>query len=84
MAQQTREAIVQLLLSAYQQVTSQISSPIDSIIAIGQGDFLVPDFTGGLPIQYLRDLHPGSSQNLARIGPAFAVAVLLEQHLNQA
>ena len=84
MAQQTREAIVQLLSSAYQQVTSQISSPIDSIIAIGQGDFLVPDFTGGLPIQYLRDLHPGSSQNLARIGPAFAVAVLLEQHLNQA
>lgn len=84
MAQQTRKAIVQLLSSAYQQVTSQVSSPIDSIIAIGQGDFLVPDFTGGLPIQYLRDLHPGSSQNLARIGPAFAVAVLLEQHLNQA
>lgn len=84
MAQQTRNAILQLLSCAYQKVTSQIGSPIDSIIAVGQGDFLVPDFTGDLPIQYLRDLHPDSSQNLARIGPAFAVAVLLKQHLNQA
>ncbi len=83
-AQQTRDAIVQLLSSAYQQVTSQIGSPINSIIAVGQGDFLIADFTDDLPVQHLRDLHPDSSQNLARIGPAFAVAVLLEQHLNQA
>ena len=84
MAKQTRDAIVQLLSSAYQQVISQIGSPIDSIIAVGQGDFLITDFTDDLPVQHLRDLHPDSCQNLARIGPAFAVAVLLEQHLNQA
>ena len=44
------------------------------------GDFY-RDFTDDLPVQHLRDLHPDSCQNLARIGPAFAVAVLLEQHL---
>ena len=81
MAQQTRNAVVQLLSSALRQVTAEMTLPVDSIIAVGQGTFLLSDIASGITIRQLHNLHPEGCDNLARIGPAFAVAVLLERHL---
>lgn len=80
-AQQTRTAMIQLLSTAFEQVISEFNSSIDAIIAVGQGTFLLPDIAPEFAIQQLRDLTPQGDSEIARIGPAFAVAALLEQHL---
>jgi len=79
-----RTKMVELLSDAIHQVVTKIDNTIDSVIAVGQGDFLLPEIVGDTSIQWLSDLHPEGCDRLARIGPAFAVAALLHQHLNQA
>ena len=85
MALDIRATIIGLLTHALQRVTTDLGKTVDSVIAVGQGDFLLPDIVGdNTSIQWLSDLHPEGCDGLARIGPAFAVATLLHQHLSQA
>lgn len=85
MALDIRATMIGLLTHALQRVTTDLGKTVDSVIAVGQGDFLLPDIVGDkTSIQWLSDLHPEGCDGLARIGPAFAVATLLHQHLSQA
>ena len=85
MALEIRAIMIGLLARALQRVSTDLGKTVDSVIAVGQGAFLLPDIVGDHnPIQWLSDLHPEGCDGLARIGPAFAVAALLHQHLSQA
>ena len=83
MALEIRANMVELLANATRQVMTKTGNTIDSVIAVGQGGFLLPDIVGDISIRWLSDLHPKGCDSLARIGPAFAVAALLHQRLNQ-
>ncbi len=81
LVQQSRQAVFELLTAAMQKVLAELESQPDSIIAVGQAAFLVTDLAGDIPVTHLSDLWPGISQQVSRVGPALAVAALLQQEL---
>lgn len=83
MTNQSRHAVVQLIQQALHQVTADIGEPVRSLILAGQGDFLIPDIAPNHEVHPLRNLFPHGADSLARIGPAAAVATLLNQHLKR-
>ena len=81
LVQQSRQAVFDLLTVAMQKVLAELNSQPDSIIAVGQATFLITELAGDIPVTHLSDLWPGINQQVSRVGPALAVAVLLQQEL---
>jgi probable H4MPT-linked C1 transfer pathway protein len=74
-AQQVKARLVSLLNDALQQVIKGMQQPPQKIILTGHGNFLTDCITLQLPIINLL------SGERSRVAPAYAVAILLEQHL---
>jgi len=74
-AQQVKARLVSLLNDALQQVIKSMQQPPQKIILTGHGNFLTDCITLQLPIINLL------SGERSRVAPAYAVAILLEQHL---
>ena len=74
-AQQVKARLVSLLNDALQLVIKGMQQPPQKIILTGHGNFLTDCITLQLPIINLL------SGERSRVAPAYAVAILLEQHL---
>ena len=81
LVQQSRQAVFDLLTVAMQKVLAELNSQPDSIIADGQATFLITELAGDIPVIHLSALWPGINQQVSRVGPALAVAALLQQEL---
>jgi probable H4MPT-linked C1 transfer pathway protein len=74
-AQQIKAQLVTLLNDALKQVIKGMQNPPEQIILTGHGSFLTDYIALQLPIINLL------SRDLSRVAPAYAVALLLEKHL---
>ena len=74
-AQQIKDRLVSLLDDGLSQVIQSMQQPPQQIILTGHGNFLTDMIKLQLPI-----IHLFSSER-SRVAPAYAVAMLLEQHL---
>lgn len=83
MIHQARKAIVDLIAKAFHKVSSSLNTPADSIIAAGQANFLNNELRTDAEVISLETLCSVDTADLARIGPAYAVASLLKQDLSE-